>query len=97
MIKLLSTIATVSLLSGCVAVWGDTHKETSLGKQGVMYEFDTLLQNIPEIYVLATKHCAKYDRVAIIDGGSMPHDLMGIDTFHFRCVNEDKIENKIVN
>ena len=81
--KLLSIIVLGLLLSGCVAVWGETYKVIASNKKSISIKYDSLLGQ-EKIFAVAAEHCLKYDKVAVPSSKSNTQ-LAGIDIQNFVC------------
>lgn len=79
----LKMIVSIVCLTGCVAVWGGSYKIDSRSEDHISIHYDTTFIDMKDIQLVADKHCANYNKNAVVEKKSK--SPWGLSTATFAC------------
>jgi hypothetical protein len=82
-LQILVAISGAVLLSGCVAVWGESYNVALANSRSVVIEYDPAVINVPSMLNAAQAECNKFGKDAVLDGTSRGN--LGILVNTYRC------------
>lgn len=75
------------ILSGCVAVWGDSYSVKEQTASTFKIQYDPSLTSSGIVKKKADDHCKRFGKKAELQGGGMPGALLGIIEEIYYCVD----------
>jgi len=83
--KAVMAVGVVSLLSGCVAVWGAAHHVENADQNGIKVRYDPTLTTSVRAQVVAREHCQSFGKDSeAVSAETSP--LSGIAEEVYRCI-----------
>lgn len=81
------------MLSGCVAVWGNSYNVAMANSRSVVIEYDPLFVNMTSVMNAAQTECSKFGKDAVLDSQTEGNTDVQVNTY--RC--EHRIADKVID
>jgi hypothetical protein len=90
-LKLIFLIITIVIISGCVAVWGQSYNVALANSRSVVIEYDPTVINLPAMLQAAQTECDQYNKDAVLDGTSRGNLGIMVNTYRCETRNADQV------
>lgn len=88
--RLLITLAALSALTGCVAVWGQSYNVAMTNSRSVVVEYDPAVVNMPAMLKEAQDHCDRFGKDAVLHDESTGNLGIRVNTYRCESRNSDQ-------
>ncbi|MCB9982275.1 MAG: hypothetical protein H6861_01185 [Rhodospirillales bacterium] len=79
------------LVTGCVAVWGQSYNVAMSNSRSVVIEYDPVVINMPAMLQAAQAECDKYGKDAVLDNVSEGNLSIKVNTYRCETRTADKV------